>query len=409
MLNLAKFILKRMLLDGEKLRFVLSRMFPHQEPKLTFLRIKNFISTYLAWKYGIKLNIKPIILQIEPVRGCNLNCIMCGAGQVKLQKLLFDDFRRIIDNLPEAMFIIMNYGGEPFLSKDTLKMIKYAQRKAIIIIFSNFTILPSPQDIINSGIFEINASIDSFDRQKYNFIRKGGDLRLLIDKIGIYIERLGIKGREKKKLNPEELYQEAIKNQVIRDRKDYGNGLKDQDTLEVVVKNLKNLVDTRKKLKRKLPIISINSVFAKETKEDAEDIIKNAIELGVDRVKFQRLHHDIPGYLHVPDMNDLYHIIELKQKYKDQIKISIVNFELMGDHPKGYCYFAHFMALIDVNKKIFPCCMPYPYMDIEESLLGIVKSEDEIKMALMKRQKLIWSFRDSPPNFCIRCPLYFRF
>ena len=409
MLNLAKFILKRMLLDGEKLRFVLSRMFPHQEPKLTFLRIKNFISTYLAWKYGIKLNIKPIILQIEPVRGCNLNCIMCGAGQVKLQKLLFDDFRRIIDNLPEAMFIIMNYGGEPFLSKDTLKMIKYAQRKAIIIIFSNFTILPSPQDIINSGIFEINASIDSFDRQKYNFIRKGGDLRLLIDKIGIYIERLGIKGREKKKLNPEELYQEAIKNQVIRDRKDYGNGLKDQDTLEVVVKNLKNLVDTRKKLKRKLPIISISSVFAKETKEDAEDIIKNAIELGVDRVKFQRLALDFPGIFHTPDENDFIYLKELKKKYKNQIEISLVNFESGGDYPRGYCYFAYFMSTIDVNKNIMPCCLPYQYMDISDLSFGVASSGHNLKTAIENRQKFINSFRISPPSFCLRCPLYFRF
>jgi hypothetical protein len=55
-------------------------------------------------------------------------------------------------------------------------MINYAQRKAIVIIFSNFTVLPSPEDIINSGLFEINASIDSFDKQKYNFVRKGGEL-----------------------------------------------------------------------------------------------------------------------------------------------------------------------------------------------------------------------------------------
>jgi MoaA/NifB/PqqE/SkfB family radical SAM enzyme len=176
MLNLGKFILKRMLLDTEKLMFALPRMFPPSEPKLSALRIKNFISTYLNWKYGLGLKSKPVILQVEPVRGCNLNCVMCGAGQLKIQKLPFDNFKKIIDNFPETMFITLNYGGEPFLSKDTLKMINYAQRKAIVIIFSNFTVLPSPEDIINSGLFEINASIDSFDKQKYNFVRKGGEL-----------------------------------------------------------------------------------------------------------------------------------------------------------------------------------------------------------------------------------------
>jgi MoaA/NifB/PqqE/SkfB family radical SAM enzyme len=176
MLNLAKFILKRLLLDTEKLMFALPRMFPPSEPKLTALRIKNFISSYLNWKFGLGLKSKPVILQVEPARGCNLNCVMCGAGQLKIQKLPFDNFKKIIDNFPEAIFITLNYGGEPFLSKDTLKMINYAQRKAIIIIFSNFTVLPSPEDIINSGLFEINASIDSFDKQKYNFVRKGGEL-----------------------------------------------------------------------------------------------------------------------------------------------------------------------------------------------------------------------------------------
>jgi MoaA/NifB/PqqE/SkfB family radical SAM enzyme len=368
MLNLAKFILKRLLLDTEKLRFALPRMFPPSEPKLTALRIKNLISTYLNWKFGLKFNAKPVILQIEPIRGCNLNCIMCGAGLLKLQKLSFNDFKKIIDYFPEAMVITLNYIGEPFLSKDILKMIKYAQKKSIVIIFSNFTVLPPAEDIINSGLFEIHASIDSFDKQKYNFIRK--------------------------KANSTEF--------------DFPN--QNHDTLQIVIKNLKNLIYTRNKLKKKLPIISINSVFAKETKEDAEDIIKNAIDLGVDRVKFQKLIFDAPGFLyfpdilHTPDINDFYYLLELKEKYKNQIEISVVNFEFGGDYPRGYCYLAYFMVLIDVNKRISPCCMPYSY----GSYFGEASSEENIRVAIENRQKLIKNFRGSPPNFCIECPLYFR-
>jgi hypothetical protein len=66
------------------------------------------------------------------------------------------------------------------------------------------------------------------------------------------------------------------------------------------------------------------------------------------------------------------------------------------------------MSVIHVDKKIFPCCMPYPYMDVYESLLGTVESEEEIGRALEKRQKLIWNFRRSAPSFCLKCPLYFR-
>ncbi len=407
MLNLAKFLLKRMLLDAERARFALPRMFPPSDPKLTALRIKNFVSTYLSWKYGIKLNSKPVILQIEPVKGCNLNCVMCGSGQLKLQKLPFDSFRKIIDNFPEAMFITLNYGGEPFLSKDTLEMIRYAQKKTIIIIFSNFTVLPDPQDIINSGLFEINASIDSFDKEKYNFIRKGGDLNQIIEKLRVDIESLEITEREKLKAKFEELYQEAIKNQTIKkNKKEYGNGK--QNTLEIVTDNLRNLIEKRRKLKKKLPIISISAVFAKETKEDAEDIIKNAIDLGVDRVKFQKLAFDVPGFLHTPDLEDFLFLINLKQKYEKLIEISIVNFEFGGDYPKGYCYLAHFMVTVDVNKKIFPCCMPYPYMDMNDPSFGVASSVDGIKNAMENRKKFITNFRSSPPNFCAKCPLYFR-
>jgi len=357
------------------------------------LRIKNFISSYLNWKFGLGLKSKPVILQVGPVRGCNLNCVMCGAGQLKIQKLPFDNFKKIIDNFPEAIFITLNYGGEPFLSKDTLKMINYAQRKAIIIIFSNFTVLPSPEDIINSGLFEINASIDSFDKQKYSFIRKGNISFLLL--FGKVMENL------------KKTYPQSLRNQILKSKNEKPTN-EDQNTFDIVVKNLKNLVDTRKKLKKKLPIISISAVFAKETKEDAEDIIKNAIDLGVDRVKFQKLAFDVPGVFHTPDPDDFFFLQKLKQKYKNQIEMSIVNFELGGDYPRGYCYLAHFMATIDVDKKIIPCCMPYPYMDMNDPSFGVASSEEDIKVAIEKRQEFIKNFRSSPPNFCLECPLYFR-
>jgi len=406
MLNLAKFILKRMLLNKDKVKFALSRMFPPYDPKLSMIRIKNFISTYLAWKYGLKFNTKPIILQIEPVKGCNLNCVMCSAGQLKLQKLSFDDFKNLIDKLPEAMFITLNYGGEPFLSKDTLKMIKYAQKKTIIIIFSNFTVLPNPEEIINSGLYEINASIDSFDKEKYDMIRKGGELEKIIDKIRVDIEKLEITKREKMKAKLNELYEEAIKNQIIKKN---NNGLnKDNLNLDLVIKNLKALIQTKQKLKRKLPIISISAVSTKETMEDAEQIITNSIELGVDRVKFQKLAFDVPGILHMPDKNDFLYLQSLKEKYKDKIEISLVNFEFGGDYPKGYCYLAHFMATIDVNKNIIPCCMPYPYMDMNDPSFGTASSDEGFRIAIENRQKFIENFRKHPPNFCIECPLYFR-
>jgi len=381
-----------MLLDTEKLMFALPRMFPPSEPKLSALRIKNFISSYLNWKFGLGLKSKPVILQVGPVRGCNLNCIMCGAGQLKIQKLPFDNFKKIIDNFPEAMFINLNEDGEPFLSKDTLKMINYAQRKAIFIIFSNFTVLPSPEDIINSGLFEINASIDSFDKQKYNFIRKGNISFLLL--FGKVMENL------------KKTYPQSLRNQILKSKNEKPTN-EDQNTFDIVVKNLKNLVDTRKKLKKKLPIISISAVFAKETREDAEDIIKNAIDLGVDRVKFQKLAFDVPGVFHTPDPDDFFFLQKLKQKYKNQIEIIFANFDHKSEL-KGYCFHAYFMTFFDVFGNIFPCFMlPKILENTEFSKFGNIENTDIIE-ALERRQNFINNFRDNPPQFCKECYLYLR-
>jgi MoaA/NifB/PqqE/SkfB family radical SAM enzyme len=392
MLNLGRFILKRMLLDTEKLMFALPRMFPPSESKLTALRIKNFISSYLNWKFGLGLKSKPVILQVGPVRGCNLNCVMCGAGQLRIQKLPFDNFKKIIDNFPETMFINLNEDGEPFLSKDTLKMINYAQRKAIVIIFSNFTVLPSPEDIINSGLFEINASIDSFDKQKYSFIRKGNISFILL--FGKVMENL------------KKTYPQSLRNQILKSKNEKPTN-EDQNTFDIVVKNLKNLVDTRKKLKKKLPIISISAVFAKETKEDAEDIIKNAIDLGVDRVKFQKLAFDVPGVFHTPDPDDFFFLQKLKQKYKNQIEIIFANFDHTSEL-KGYCFHAYFMTFFDVFGNIFPCFMlPKILENTEFSKFGNIENTDIIK-ALERRQNFINNFRDNPPQFCKECYLYLR-
>jgi MoaA/NifB/PqqE/SkfB family radical SAM enzyme len=389
MIDLAKFILKKMFLGQDKLSFALPRIFPPSDPKLSAIRMKNFISTYLVWKYGLELKTKPVMLQIGPVRGCNLNCVMCGAGNLKIQKLPFDDFKMIIGKFPEAMFISLSDFGEPFLSKDTIKMIKYAQKKAIVTMTSNFTVLPDPEEVVNSGLFEIYASIDSFDKQKYDFIRRGGDINLIID-------RTKMKG----------LYQEALRNQIFKGKYEHGN--MNGNTLDIVVKNLKSLVEARRKLRKKFPIIGINSVYAKETKEDAEDIIKNAIDLGVDMVRFQRLEFDIPGVLRKPEPDDFNHILNLKEKYKNQVEVSILKFEFGGDYSKGYCYFAHFMTVITAHKRIFPCCMAYLYMYIDEALLGLAISEKDIEVAMEKRQEFIRNFRYSVPTFCRECSLYFR-
>lgn len=383
----------------ERIIFAIKRIFPPSEPELSVGRMINLIATFVKWRYGFnipKVKIKPVTLMVETVRGCNLNCVMCGAGDFKLRTISFDRFKQIVDSFPDAFINILNFIGEPFLSKDMIKMIKYSQRKALVILFSNLTILPNPEELINSGLFEMNISIDTFDSEKYEFIRRSGDIKKILRKLRFNEKQFEIKKRSRGDM------EKKVGLEIG------GNGMRREGgTLGRVTQNLRTLIQTRKKLKKKLPIICINSVYAKETKEDAEDIVRNAIDLGVDRVKFQRLAPDDFGVLHAPDMDDVLHIIKLKEKYKDQIEIIPANFGF-GSEIKGYCFYGHYMVAVDVFGNILPCCMPNIFEDIGKAKFGDFRNGEGIVEALEKRGIFINNFRNNPPEFCKKCHLYIR-
>lgn len=350
---MSRFGISKITRDIQKINFIIKKILPKDNPEISIKRLKNLFLSFIAWRYGFFLgDIKPIILQVETVSGCNFNCIMCRAGSLKKEFMTYDEFEKILYKIPEAFVIIMNLAGEPFLSKDTLKLIRYAslERKAIVNIFSNFSVLPDPYEVLNSGLYEIHASIDTFDPIKFSKIREGGKL-------------------------------------------------------EKVISNLETLIETRKKIKKSLPIISINAVCSEETIEDTEDIILNAIKIGVDRVKFQRLLFDIPE-LHSPSQKSQQYLLYLKKKYKDKIDVILNNFENIGDKSDGYCYLAYFMLAIKVNGDVYPCCMPYPNFFPFESIMGNIFASNNSWNK--KRMEFVSNFRDSPPNFCQICPLYYR-
>lgn len=335
--------------------FVLRRLLPFDSPSLLLKRFKNLLTSFMAWKYGIHIGVaKPCTLQIEPVRGCNLNCIMCRAGELEKKFLSFEDFKRILNFFQEAFIVFLNYGGEPFLSRDILGMVKYAsyERKMIVHLFSNFTILPEPRDVINSGIYEIHASIDTFNPEKFSKIRINGDLNK-------------------------------------------------------VTSNLKKLVEERRKQGKVLPIISINVVTMKETIEDAEDIIENATKIGVDRVEFSRafLRYGINPEINLPDKRDIGQYIRLKQKYSDRIEVLLHNFEFGDKHTPGFCHYAYFMGMISIEGYFFPCCMMYAFFDPNSRFGNVFEDTSEI---LERRRDFIMNFRKTKPSPCLSCHLYYR-
>lgn len=331
----------------ERLIYITYKIFP-QDSK-TLKRLKNLLLSLIAWRYGIILeSIKPVILQVEVVRGCNFNCIMCRAGELEKEFMEFEQFKKILDKFEESIALILNLEGEPFLSKDILRMINYAseRKKMIVSLFSNFSVIPKPEEIISSGLYEINASIDTFDAKKFSQLRQNGNLK-------------------------------------------------------IVLKNLSAVIETRKKMGKSIPIISLNATYSKENAEDAENIIQNSINLGVDRVKFQKLLKNLPRThvkLNIPGKSEIEHLIKLKDKYRKKIDVILNNFEFSD--PKGYCYLAYLMQVIRVNGETYPCCMPHPFL--ENGSFGYLLKDEN------RRERFIRDFRKSPKKFCQQCEMYYR-
>jgi len=187
-----------------------------------------------------KLISKPLFAQIEPTTRCNLKCRMCvtATPNHKNNNLRFEEFRSVIDKLPSVVCVNIQGNGEPFLNNEILNMINYAARSGkSVFTCTNAMVLDEDKidAIIESGLFELGISLESANRDKYEYIRRGSDF----DKLIYNISRL------------------------------------------VRLRDLRN---------RNL-IIKFWVTVMNNNLNEIEDIIRFASELGVDGIYFQRLQH----------------------------------------------------------------------------------------------------------------------
>ncbi len=161
-----------------------------------------FFETSIIQKVKILLNIlkffrergkiiirnKPVIAQIEPTSQCNLKCKMCIRDKigVPIGNLSFENFKKILEKLDSLFKIHLSGQGEPFLNKEIFEMIRYANKKGILInTNTNATTLTKEVilKISDVEIGEIGISIDSPDKKEYEKIRKGAKFEKVIENV----------------------------------------------------------------------------------------------------------------------------------------------------------------------------------------------------------------------------------
>jgi radical SAM protein with 4Fe4S-binding SPASM domain len=134
----------------------------------------------------------PLIVHIEPTSLCNLKCPLCPSGTGLLtrhrSKLNFNEFKIILDKLPESLRMLLLWNqGEPFLVKELPQMIEYARKRDIYVSTStNGHFLHHPasvRDLVKADLNELIISLDGADQKTYEKYRSGGNLTQVFEGI----------------------------------------------------------------------------------------------------------------------------------------------------------------------------------------------------------------------------------
>lgn len=136
-------------------------------------------------------NEKSIIIELTNV--CNFRCPLCPTPTLNRKRgiMSLGDFKNILDQLKGIKNTInMNYSGEPFINKDILKMVMYANQNGFKTnISTNGSMLKNypPEQIMNSGISCLTICLDGGTAATYSMYRVGGNF----DSLCSEISRLG--------------------------------------------------------------------------------------------------------------------------------------------------------------------------------------------------------------------------
>jgi MoaA/NifB/PqqE/SkfB family radical SAM enzyme len=140
------------------------------------------------WKYtknsrrGVKANYYPIKLDIENVSRCNFRCGTCQVSEwpkgQRADDMSYEDFCSLIDEQIGLVEIKLQGMGEPTIQgEDFFKMIRYARSKSIWVrTVTNASLLHLRdyyKSLIDSGVNEVQISIDAANKDTFESIRPG--------------------------------------------------------------------------------------------------------------------------------------------------------------------------------------------------------------------------------------------
>ena len=149
-----------------------------------------------VWKFFPQ--IAPYLWDIETelTTSCYLRCVHCEHTHWKdksylNQNVKFEQFKSLVDGLPNLKWINTTGEGSNFLNPDFLKMLKYLKSKEIYVDFSHDFFYMTDEiarEIISMGVERIYHSIDGATKETYEKIRVGSNFERVVGNIKRFIE-----------------------------------------------------------------------------------------------------------------------------------------------------------------------------------------------------------------------------
>lgn len=197
----------------------------------------------LLWQYWRRSLIAtgyPYRYYLEPTNACNLRCPFCFGWQERSGRswgtMTLDTFKHLVDEIaPYTYWIDLYNRGEPLLHPDIFAMIAYAHQRGVgTKISSNLNRLgeSGAEQMVKSGLDYLVVSLDGATQKTYASYRVGGDL-------------------------------------------------------DQVLKNLRFIVEAKRRLGSATPYITIRTLVMKRNEGEISAIQRLAREIGVDNLIFE--------------------------------------------------------------------------------------------------------------------------
>ncbi|MDO8607000.1 MAG: radical SAM protein [Phaeospirillum sp.] len=181
-------------------RICLSRSIP---------RLTNFVMFMRADRRTVHPNYLPIRLDFENVSRCNFRCTMCKVSEwpkgQRAADMTLADFKRLLDEQVGLVEIKIQGLGEPTLQRDDFfEMIQYARARHIWVRTTTNASLLHLKDnyrkLVDSGVNEIQISIDGADKDTFESIRRGSSFEQVVENCALINGYCAEKGIERTKM-----------------------------------------------------------------------------------------------------------------------------------------------------------------------------------------------------------------